>query len=95
MARVYDVVCLNCGEVMEWCKYDAPFETCEYCGEKLTTKNKESELIAGAYDTQSYDAWDRSKVEVFGVWSCSTDVEARSDEIREQYLKDNLKLVER
>lgn len=31
MARVYDIVCCNCGEIMEWCKYDAPIENCENC----------------------------------------------------------------
>jgi hypothetical protein len=31
MARIYDVVCCNCGEVMQWCKYDPPIEYCERC----------------------------------------------------------------
>ena len=36
MARFYDVVCLKCGEVYEWCKYDPPFERCDFCGCRLS-----------------------------------------------------------
>ena len=36
MARIYDVVCRNCGETYEWCKYDPPFEKCDFCGCRLS-----------------------------------------------------------
>ncbi len=36
MARIYDVVCLNCGERYWWCKYDPPIEKCEFCGQRLS-----------------------------------------------------------
>jgi hypothetical protein len=36
MARIYPVVCLNCGEIFEWCKYDPPFERCDFCGCRLS-----------------------------------------------------------
>jgi hypothetical protein len=31
MTRIYDVICCNCGEIMQWCKCDALIENCENC----------------------------------------------------------------
>jgi uncharacterized OB-fold protein len=53
MARIYDVVCLNCGEIFYWCKYDPPVEKCPNCGEKLVNG----------------EDWNYSKVRIFGVGS--------------------------
>ncbi|RLI43908.1 hypothetical protein DRO64_04920 [Candidatus Bathyarchaeota archaeon] len=36
MARIYDVVCPRCGEIMQWCKYDSPFDRCGFCNYKLS-----------------------------------------------------------
>lgn len=36
MAREYDVVCLNCGEIIVWCKYDSPEEKCPRCNVSLS-----------------------------------------------------------
>ena len=45
MARVYKVVCLNCGEVCEWCKYDPPIEKCGFCGCRLSFKDNWTENV--------------------------------------------------
>lgn len=81
MARIYDVVCRECGEIMSWCKYDAPFETCENCGSKLTTSDKDLALEIGAYES-GYDGWNPYKVRVFGVGTSSFEVHEFSQRIK-------------
>jgi len=81
MARIYDVVCLTCGEVWGWCKYDAPDHKCEKCGAILDHKIKEIYYVNGCpYDRD----WDYSKVKVFGVWSTNDAVEHLVKEIKER-----------
>ncbi len=58
LARIYDVVCLNCGEIIQWCKYDPPVDKCPECGETLVIE----------------DDWDLSKVKIFGVGSTWDEV---------------------
>ena len=67
MARIYDVVCLSCGEIFWWCKYDPPEERCPNCGEKLTTEDGD---------------WDFEKAMVFGVGSSSREVRELSEAIK-------------
>jgi len=40
LARIYDVVCPRCGEVMEWCKYDPPIEKCTFCGYRMARREE-------------------------------------------------------
>lgn len=75
MARIYDVVCLKCGEVMEWCKYNPPFDKCDLCGSKLTDRTGE---------------WDEGKARVFGVWSSNSDVYATSKRIRIAFFREKV-----
>jgi len=72
MASFYDVVCLTCGEVMSWCKYDPPFERCTFCGTKLTRRGY----------------WNQEKVKVFGVWSTSKDVRETSERCRAAFFEE-------
>lgn len=76
MARIYDVVCPNCGEVLQWCKYDAPLDECTYCGSPLSHIDSEGDLV-----------WNE-EVEIFGVGSTSEDVEYRSKELRTKFLQE-------
>lgn len=73
MARIYDVVCLKCGEVKEWCKYDPPFDKCDFCGSRLTDRLGD---------------WDERKVWVSGVWSTNRDVEELSDSLRKRFFEE-------
>lgn len=75
MARIYDVACLKCGEVMEWCKYNPPFDKCDLCGSKLTDRTGE---------------WDEGKARVFGVWSSNSDVYATSKRIRIAFFREKV-----
>lgn len=43
MASLYDVVCLNCGEVYYWCKYYPPYEKCSFCRVRLSSRGEWSE----------------------------------------------------
>jgi hypothetical protein len=71
---------------MQWCKYDAPFDRCEHCGATLTCINCSTKAIeTGAYDFEHCDAWDNTKVQVFGVWSTSTEVDRLSEQLRKEY----------
>lgn len=53
MASIYDVVCLNCGEVYMWCKYDPPIEKCGFCGKRLSRRGKwnENAEVFGVWST--------------------------------------------
>jgi len=43
MTQFYEVVCLNCGEIYEWCKCDPPLEKCDFCGCRLSDGERWSE----------------------------------------------------
>jgi len=62
MARVYDVVCLNCGETYEWCKYDPPFEKCDFCGCRLSDGDwwNENARVFGVWSS-SGDVYEAAK----------------------------------
>jgi len=74
MARVYDVVCLKCGEVMEWCKYDPPFYKCYFCGQKLVDRSGD---------------WSEERVRVFGVWSTGEAVHETSKRLRLSFFREH------
>ncbi len=82
MARFYDVVCLNCGEIYLWCKYDPPIRRCEFCGRRLLK----------VVDTNAYEVAEATRVRFFedrprgyrlrlpnGVW-CTIEMGARYPE---------------
>jgi len=81
MARIYDVVCLNCGLAWGWCKYDAPDHKCDRCGAILDHKIKEIYYVNGCPYARD---WDYSKVKVFGVWTTNEDVDKCVKEIMER-----------
>jgi hypothetical protein len=62
MARIYDVVCLNCGETYEWCKYDPPFEKCDFCGCRLSDGDwwNENARVFGVWSS-SGDVYEAAK----------------------------------
>ena len=64
MARIYDVVCPRCGEIISWCKYDPPASAspCPTCGFELVDKSGEF----------------NPDVVVFGVGATSSQVEEHS-----------------
>ena len=64
MARIYDVVCPRCGEIISWCKYDPPASVspCPTCGFELVDKSGEF----------------KPDVVVFGVGATGRDVEEYS-----------------
>jgi len=75
LARIYDVVCPRCGEVMEWCKYDPPIEKCTLCGYRMARRDRKGELH-----------W-KDDVVVFGIGSTSSDVREESLRRRLQFFK--------
>ena len=80
MARMYDVMCPRCGEVMMWCKYDSPIEECELCGYKMSRRGRRGELY-----------W-KDDVVVFGVGSLSLDVSEESKRRRIEFFKEKGRL---
>jgi hypothetical protein len=62
MARIYEVVCLNCGETYEWCKYDPPFEKCDFCGCRLSKRGwwNENAGVFGVWSS-SDDVYEAAK----------------------------------
>jgi len=80
LARIYDVVCPRCGEVMEWCKYDPPIEKCVFCGYKMSRRNRSGELY-----------W-KDDVVIFGVGSTGIDVREESRRRRLEFFKQRKRL---
>jgi len=72
MARIYDVVCPECGAILQWCKYDPPLEECDDCSAKL---------ISDELDDEGNPKW-RDDVSIFGVWSTSSQILRKSLEIK-------------
>jgi hypothetical protein len=77
MTKVYEVVCCNCGEVMDWFVDDLPFEYCGYCLSRLAEKGRwkgyiDSDLVA------------HSEVKIFDLYF---DAERFGERIREGYKK--------
>ena len=68
MARCYDVVCLECGEILTWYKYDDPMDSCPVC-ETILSDGSE---------------WDTDAATVFGPWSTSDEVAELSEKIRNE-----------
>ena len=79
MARIYDVVCPNCGEVWSWCKYDEPIIECDNCCYVMAQKRRDG--------NQNYTFEWKAEVKVFGVGSCSEDVKEYSKPIKDFYVK--------
>ena len=76
MARIYDVVCPRCGEVMMWCKYDSPIEKCAFCGYKMACRDRRGELY-----------W-KDEVSVFGVGSTSLEVREEAKRRRKRFFEE-------
>ena len=66
MAREYDVVCLKCGEITVWCKYDPPPRECPKC----------KAILSDGED------WYGHAAKVFGVWSSDGDALDLSQRIK-------------
>ena len=92
MAREYDVVCLTCGEVWSWCKWDAPDEKCEHCGATLTRKlgkDEEPNWVNGYPDDED---WDYSQVKIYGIGISHAEEDGK--EIREDWEADQKRIQE-
>ena len=76
MARIYDVVCPRCGEIMEWCKYDPPIEKCTFCGYKTAYWDRRGELH-----------W-KDDALVFGVGSTSLEVREEAERQRRRFFEE-------
>jgi len=72
VARFYDVVCLRCGEVIDWCKYDPPFKRCPLCNARLTDRSGD---------------WAEGRVRVFGVGSGGREICELSRRLRMEFLE--------
>jgi len=67
MARIYDVVCLNCGEIFEWCKYDPPFDRCGFCGCRLSDGDwwNENAKVFGVWSGNIYEVAKTARIRFF------------------------------
>jgi len=81
MARIYDVVCPNCGEIYQWCKYDEPIFECEKCGFIMAQKQDENSKDFN----QNYIYEWKPEVLVFGCGSTSEQVRKASERIKADF----------